>query len=314
LNERRKMEKPAAEGAVDADTNELDSRPNAWGRWGHDDEAGAVNLIGPEQVKRAAGLVRTGQVIRLAQLLSSKTPVPKHRAGLQHFMHRDGGDYAAGSRRPGGFQFGEDTVMMPLHIGTHIDGLCHAWCEEKMFNGYRETTMRSTGATRLGVEKMPPFVTRGLLVDLVRLRGRALADGEVVTRGYIEACLAAAGLRIESGDAVLLHTGWLASQAGQAEVDFNAEPGIDHEAGLWLAQQEVAVIGADNFAVEVLPFAPGTVFPVHQCVIRDFGIPLLEGVALAPLAASGRLEFLFVAAALPIVGATGSPLAPLAVL
>ena len=293
----------------------LNERPNAWGRWGAEDEAGALNLIGPEQVKRAAGLVRTGQVVRLAQLLSHKTPVPRHRAGLQHFMGRDGGDYAAGAKRPGGFQFAEDTVVMPLHIGTHIDALCHAWCDSRMFNNYREETMRSTsGATRLGVEKMPPAVTRGLLLDVVGLRGRPLLGGEVVSRADLEACLAAAQLQIEPGDAVLLHTGWLAAQQDVSDVDFNTEPGIDHEAGLWLAQQDVALIGADNYAVEVLPFAKGTVFPVHQCVIRDFGIPLLEGLLLEPLVRTGRREFLFVAAALPIVGATGSPLTPLAIL
>jgi kynurenine formamidase len=293
----------------------LNERPNSWGRWGADDEAGALNLIGPEQVKRAAGLVRTGQVIRLAQLLSQKTPVPRHRAGMQHFMGRDGGDYAAGAKRPGGFQFAEDTVVMPLHIGTHVDALCHAWCDSRMFNNYREETMRSTsGATRLGVEKMPPAVTRGVLLDVVSLRGRPLHAGEVVSRADLEACLAAAQLKIEPGDAVLLHTGWLAAQEGVRDVDFNVEPGIDYEAGLWLAQQDVALIGADNFAVEVLPFAEGTVFPVHQCVIRDFGIPLLEGLLLQPLVLTGRREFLFVAAALPIVGATGSPLTPLAIL
>ena len=291
------------------------TRPNAWGRWGPEDEAGALNFIGAAQVKRAAGLVKTGEVLRLAQLLSHKTPVPRHRSGLQHFMGRDGGDYAAGAKRPGGFSFAEDTVVMPLHIGTHIDALCHAWCEEKMFNGYRETTMRSTsGATRLGVEKMPPAFTRGLLIDMVKLRGRPMTGGEVVTRADIETCLAQMKVKIEPGDAILLHTGWLESQQGNPDIDFNTEPGIDYPAGLWLAQQEVALIGADNYAVEVLPFAEGTVFPVHQCVIRDFGIPLLEGLLLAPLARTGRTEFLFVAAALPIVGATGSPLTPLAIL
>ncbi|MES2480766.1 MAG: cyclase family protein [Pseudomonadota bacterium] len=290
------------------------TRPNAWGRWGPEDEAGALNHVGPDQVRRAAGLVRTGQVVRLAQILSSKTMVPRHRVGLQHFMGRDGGDYAAGQRRPGGWSVAEDTVVMPLHLGTHIDALCHAWCEERMFNNYRETTMRSSGATRLGIEKMPPAVTRGLLIDVVALRGRPLTNTEIVTRADIQACLARDGLRIEAGDVILIHTGWLAQQKGKADVDFNTEPGIDHEAGLWLAQQDVAIIGADNYAVEVLPFAQGTVFPVHQCVIRDFGIPLLEGLLLEPLVATGRREFLFVAAALPIEGATGSPLTPLAIL
>ncbi len=288
---------------------------NAWGRWGAADEAGALNLIGPAQVKRAAGLVRTGEVLRLAQPLSTKTPVPRHRCGLQHFFGRDGGDYAAGARRPGGFQFAEDTVVMPLHMGTHIDALCHAWYDDQMYNGHAGNLLRSTtGAVRLGVDKMPPAFTRGVLLDIVKLRGRGLTAGEVVSRDDVIAATAQAGVTLEPGDAILLHTGWLKAQTGNKNISFDEEPGIDAAAALWLAQQDVSLVGADNYAVEVLPFAAGTVFPVHQCLIRDFGIPLLEGLFLDPLIASGRMEFLFVAAALPFVGATGSPLTPLAIL
>ncbi|QRX81107.1 cyclase family protein [Glaciimonas sp. PAMC28666] len=288
---------------------------NTWKRWGEDDERGALNFIGPDQVRRATGLVQTGEVLRLAQLLSSKTPVPAHRCGLQHFMGRDGGDYAAGAGRPEGFQFAEDSVIMPLHIGTHVDALCHAWYDDTLYNGFSGDTIRSTtGASRLGVEKMPPIVTRGVLLDLVRLKGRVLVPGEVISRADLEAAAAMADLKIERGDAVLLRTGWLESQKGVKNVSFDVEPGIDVEAARWLAECEVAVVGADNFAVEVLPFAKGTVFPVHQLLIRDFGVPLLEGLMLDPLVASGRYTFLFVASALPIVGATGSPLAPVAVL
>ena len=288
---------------------------NSWKRWGDDDERGALNFIGPDQVRRATTLVETGEVLRLAQLLSSKTPVPGHRCGLQHFMGRDGGDYAAGGGRPAGFQFAEDSVIMPLHIGTHVDALCHAWYDDKLYNGYLGDTIRSTtGAGRLGVEKMPPIVTRGVLLDLVRLKGRVLVPGEVVSRADLEAAADMAGLTVERGDAVLLRTGWLESQKGVKDVSFDTEPGIDVAAARWLAEREVAVVGADNFAVEVLPFASGSVFPVHQLLIRDFGVPLLEGLMLDPLVASGRHTFLFVASALPIVGATGSPLAPVAVL
>ncbi len=288
---------------------------DAWGKWGAEDERGALNFIGPEQVWRATSLVRTGEVLRLAQLLSPKTPVPAHRCGLQHFMGRDGGDYAAGAKRPGGFQFAEDTVVMPLHIGTHVDALCHAWYDDKLYNGYLGDTLRSTTrAARLGIDKMPPVVTRGVLLDLVRLKGRVLANGESIGRADIEAAAAAAGVQPGRGDAILLRTGWLEAQKGLKHVDFNEEPGIDVGAGTWLAEAEVAMIGADNFAVEVLPFPAGKVFPVHQRLIRDFGIPLLEGLMLDPLVASGRHEFMFVASALPIVGATGSPLAPLVIL
>ena len=287
----------------------------AWNKWGPDDERGALNYVGPEQVRRATTLVISGEVLRLAQLLSAKTPVPAHRCGLQHFMGRDGGDYAAGAKRPGGFQFAEDTVVMPLHIGTHVDALCHAWYDDKLYNGYLGDTLRSTtGATRLGIEKMPPVVTRGVLLDLVRLKGRVLSPGESIGRADLEAAAAAAGIRPERGDAVLLRTGWLEAQKGVKQVDFNVEPGIDVEAGLWLAEAQVAMIGADNFAVEVLPFPQGLVFPVHQCLIRDYGIALLEGLMLDPLVASGRHEFMFVASPLPIVGATGSPLAPVVIL
>ena len=287
----------------------------AWNKWGPDDERGALNYVGPEQVRRATTLVISGEVLRLAQLLSAKTPVPAHRCGLQHFMGRDGGDYAAGAKRPGGFQFAEDTVVMPLHIGTHVDALCHAWYDDKLYNGYLGDTLRSTtGATRLGIEKMPPVVTRGVLLDLVRLKGRVLGPGESIGRADLEAAAAAAGIKPERGDAVLLRTGWLEAQKGVKQVDFNVEPGIDVEAGLWLAEACVAMIGADNFAVEVLPFPQGQVFPVHQCLIRDYGIALLEGLMLDPLVASGRHEFMFVASPLPIVGATGSPLAPVVIL
>ncbi len=296
--------------------NAIAQKPNAWNRWGADDERGALNFIGPEQVKRASALVRTGEVLRLAQLLSSKTPVPAHRCGLQHFMGRDGGDYAvAGSKRPGGFQFAEDSVVMPLHIGTHVDALCHAWYDDKLYNGYLGDSIRSTtGAARLGVEKMPPIFTRGVLLDFVKLKGRVLAPGESIGRTDMQAAALAAGVQLERGDAVLLRTGWLESQKGVKNPSFDEEPGIDVDAAAWLVEHDVAIVGADNFAVEVLPFPEGKVFPVHQMLIRDYGMPLLEGLMLDPLVASGRHEFLFVASALPIVGATGSPLAPVAVL
>ena len=288
---------------------------NTWNQWGAEDERGALNYIGPAEVRRATALVRSGEVLRLAQLLSAKTPVPAHRCGLQHFMGRDGGDYAAGAGRPGGFQFAEDSVMMPLHIGTHVDALCHAWYDDQLYNGYLGNTIRSTtGAARLGVEKMPPIVTRGVLLDLVRLKGRVLADGESIGIADLQAAAAAAGVLPGRGDAVLLRTGWLEAQKGVKKVDFNAEPGIDTDAAQWLAECCVAMVGADNFAIEVLPFPEGKVFPVHQLLIRDFGVPLLEGLMLDPLVASGRHEFLFIASPLPIVGATGSPLAPVVVL
>lgn len=286
----------------------------AWGRWGEDDERGALNLIGPEEVRRAVALVRRGDVFGLAQPISERMMIPAHRPRASHFMGRDGGDYAAGARRPGGFGFAEDTVVLPVHLGTHMDGLCHAWCDHRLYNGFSETSVRSSGAARLGIEKLPPIVTRAVLLDFVAIEGAPLADGDSIGRDrVIEAC-ERAGTAITKGDAVLLRTGWLEAHEAAGKPDFNAEPGIDVDAALYLAEAGAALVGADNYAVEVLPFPEGTIFPVHQRLIRDYGIPLLEGLVLKPLAEAGAREFLFMAAALPIVGGTGSPLTPVAVL
>jgi kynurenine formamidase len=286
----------------------------AWGRWGPDDERGALNLIGREEVRSAVALVKTGEVFSLAQQISERMMIPAHRPRVSHFMGRDGGDYAAGARQPGGFQFAEDTLVLPVHLGTHIDGLCHAWCGHRLYNGVADTAIRSTGAGRLGVEKIPPIVTRGVLLDFVALAGGPLPDGESIGRDRIEIAYRQARTEPRRGDAVLLRTGWLEAHDGRGTADFNAEPGLDTEAALFLAERETALVGADNYAVEVLPFPTGEVFPVHQRLIRDYGIPLLEGLVLKPLAEAGAGAFLFMAAALPIVGGTGSPLTPVAVL
>jgi kynurenine formamidase len=283
-----------------------------WNRWGSEDERGALNHIDAASVKCAAALVTSGQVISLAQPLSARTPCPPHRAGVQHFMGRSGADYAAGARRPGGFQFAEDTLLMPAHIGTHIDALCHAWYDDQLYNGFPGAGTRgTTGASRCGIDKMGPIVARGLLLDIAAVRGGPLPDGAAIGVADLEQASHAA-CEPEKGDVVLIRTGWAERQSDA--VGFDAEPGIDVAAALWLAQHEVSVVGADNFAIEVLPFATGTVFPVHQRLIRDFGIPLLEGLVLQPLAATGRHSFLFAANPLPVVGGTGSPISPMAIL
>jgi kynurenine formamidase len=286
----------------------------AWGRWGKEDERGALNFAGSDEVVRATRLVKTGQVISLAQPLSAHTPVPGHRASMQHFMGRDGGDYAAGGKRPGGFQFSEDTVVLPLHLGTHIDALCHAWHDDELYNGFSSNTIRSTtGAAHCGIDKLGPIAARGVLLDVTEGPGKPLAMGACVTRAQLQAAAQKANVTIGRGDVVLIRTGWIESMLCEPRY-YDGEPGLGVEAARWLADAGVAVIGADNYAVESIPFPDGQVFPVHQLVIRGYGITLIEGLVLAPLAQAGATEFLFVAAPLPIAGGTGSPLVPVAIL
>ncbi len=283
--------------------------------WGEADEAGTLNRIGPAETRRAAALVCDGVVISLAQPLGKRTAVPPHRPGVQHFMDRDGGDYAAGARQPGGFQFAEDTLLLPLHVGTHIDALCHVWCQDRLYNNFPGSGTRSTtGAMKLGVDKMPPSVTRGVLLDFVKLRGAPLPDGAAIDAGEVERAFAAAGTTPQPGDAILMRTGWLERQQSGAAISFNDEPGIEISAARLFSAAGIALLGADNYAIEVLPFAKGTIFPVHQHLIRDHGMPLLEGLALADLAVQATRPFMFAMAPLPIEGGTASPVAPMAIL
>ena len=206
-------------------------------------------------------------------------------------------------------------MVLPLHIGTHIDALCHAWYDDALYNGFPGIGTRSTsGATRCGIDKMGPIVGRGVLLDVAGSLWRAVG-------GWCRDRCGRFGARGEPGRRERWQRRYRAAShrlggkpGPRKHVSFDGEPGLDLEAALWLAEREIAVLGADNFAVEVIPFAQGTVFPVHQRLIRDFGIPLLEGLLLHDLAATGRHEFMFAASPLPVVGGTGSPVNPIVIL
>lgn len=289
--------------------------PSAWGAWGPEDETGALNRIGAAEVLGAAGLVEEGRVLRLAQDLGPNSLVSPHRKRPERFMTRDGGDYAAGARRPGGFQFAEEVVSFATHSGTHIDALSHAWYDDHLYNGFPSSSVRSTtGASRCGAEKLRPIATRGVLLDLAAVNGEPPSADQAFDADDVARAVETAGVELRAGDVVLLHTAWLARFGHDGPRYFSSEPGIDVSAAVWLADAGVAAVGCDNYAVEVQPSAPGTGFPVHQLLIRDQGIPLIENVVLEELVRCGRPVFLFVAAPLPLVGSTAGPVSPIAIL
>lgn len=286
-----------------------------WHRWGEQDQAGALNLVTPEVTRRAAGLVRSGRTVSLAQPLGPSTPAPGHRSGPLRFMNRDAGDYALGARTPGGFKFAEDTVQFSTHSGTHVDALSHAWSGDHLYNGHPQSSTRSTrGAQRCGAESLVPVVTRGVLVDLVAVHGGPLPPRTPVEAADLERGIVEAGVAPEPGDAILVRTGWWESH-GSGPDYFADEPGITDDAASWLAAHDVALVGADNYAVEQQTPEPG--FPAHLVLLHQHGVPLIENLDLAPLAAAlppGRSTFLLLFAPLPLVGSTGSPVTPVAVL
>jgi kynurenine formamidase len=231
-------------------------------------------------------------------------------------MDRDYGDYAAGARSPDGFRFAEDTVMFGTHTGTHLDALAHAWSGDELYNGHAAASVRSTrGAARCGADALRPILTRGVLVDLAR--DAPLPARTAVGADQLDAAYRTARITPRAGDAVLLRTGWWERHRGSPDY-FDDEPGIDDGAARWLAARDVAVVGADNYAVEVQPAADGSTFPVHLTLMHRYGVPLLENLDLTDLAAAlgaaGRSTFLLVLAPIPLAGSTAAPVAPVAVL
>lgn len=287
-----------------------------WGRWGPADEAGALNLVDADAVCAATASVRDGRTISLAQPIGPRVGVPPHRRAPQRFMDRDYGDYAAGARSPHGFRFAEDTVMFGTHSGTHLDALAHVWSGDELYNGHPAASVRSTrGAGHCGAEALRPIATRGVLMNLAH--ESALPPGTAIGADKLDAAYRAAQVTPRPGDAVLLRTGWWEQHLGSPEY-FDDEPGIDDEAARWLASRDVAVVGADNYAVEVQPAAENSTFPVHLTLMHRYGVPLLENLDLTELAstleAAGRATFLLVLAPIPLVGSTAGPVAPVALL
>ena len=286
----------------------------SWGRWGADDEVGALNLVDSQKVLAALSLVTQGRLISLAQPTGPKAGVPPHRNRSSRFMDRDAGDYALGARSPDGFRFAEDTIQMSTHSGTHVDALAHVWTGDTLYNGHSSANTRSTGgAQKLGADKLRPTLTRGILVDLVAESGGPLAPSTSVNAADLIRSYEKSGITPAPGDAVLLHTGWWQSKGGGSDY-FDLEPGLSDDGARWLADQDVALVGADNYAVEVQPDPGGLSFPVHIRLLHGHGIPLIENLALAELSATGVTSFLFVFSPIGLQGSTGSPVNPIAVL
>jgi kynurenine formamidase len=231
---------------------------------------------------------------------------------MQHFMSRDGGDYAAGLPERPGYGYADDSIIVACHGTSHIDALSHVWRDGQMWNGYPASSVTSRGAAQCGIETVGPIVTRALFLDLAA--EAPLGEGEPIGAARLDEAVRRRDLHPAPGDAILLRTGWLARwRAGDADV--SSWPGLDAECAHWLGANDIAAVGADNIAVEVGPSTvEGMAMPLHVAAIRDQGVFFLELLDLEELALSGATECLLIVAPLNIVGGVGSPVAPVAVI
>lgn len=284
----------------------MTDQPSNWGRWGPADERGTLNLLTPEVVAAAAGVVKRGKVYSLGLDLSPDAPRTPTRSPVWHRATR--------TERPNGQGGADDIVLMHTHTATHVDALCHVWRDQTLYNGYPADAVAHTGSTKNGIHNVRGLVARGLLLDVAAHRGvDHLEPGELIPASELDAVARAQGVTPRAGDVVLVRTGWIRMMERDRErFDKLEEPGPGADAVEWLRRHDLVGIGADTAAVEVLP-PPEGVLSLHIGVLRDLGGYLIEFLNLEELAADRAHEFLFVMAPLRLVGGIGSPVNPLAI-
>lgn len=283
-------------------------------RYGADDTLGAVNNLSPEKVLQATRLVKTGKTYALGVPTGPDSPAyPPRQYALTVLQLDDGTGAPGGSNRATG---NDDLLYTWMGIGSQIDGLGHMGIEHRYYNGLHASDfITPRGLTELSVHELPPIVTRGVLLNMARHLDQAiLPAGTAFNRSEIEAAARAQGVTIEQGDVVLFHTGWL-DVADTDKARFMAgEPGLGVEGARYLAELGVVAVGADTWALEVLPHEdPDALFPVHPELLAKNGVYILENMDTRALAADGVTEFLFVLGQPRFVGSVQAVINPVAI-
>jgi len=279
-------------------------------KWGAGDERGAGNHMKPATVLRAAQLIKTGEMIELAYPLAQDMPIPGTR---QFNVHTKRTFMNPPSNRRGS---NEELLTSEIgQVGTQFDGFAHQSIEYSHYNCFKTDEIATrTGFTKLGIEKVGTLMTRGVLLDIAALKGvDMLGDAYEITVADLEQALQRENVRLQAGDAVILHTGWGRLWGKDNARFLKGNPGIGVAAAEWLAKQDPMLVGADTPPVEVNPNPdPQVSLPVHQIMLVVNGIHLLENLKLDELAAKKVYEFALVLQPLKLRGFSGSTVAPTA--
>ena len=278
---------------------------------GAGDQRGSGNHAKPENVLRAARLIKTGEVIELAHVLSPDMPLSSTR---QYNIHTKRTLMNPQSNRRGS---NEELVTSEIgQVGTQFDGFAHQTIGDSLYNCFKQDQITTrAGFTKLGVENVGALVTRGVLIDVAGLKGvDILPDTYEITVADLQQALARQNLSLQPGDAIIIHTGW-GKLWGKDNARFMKScPGVGVAAAEWLAKQDPMLVGSDNFPVEVAPNPdPQVSLPGHQIFLVVNGIHILENLKLDELVAKRVHEFAFVIQPLKLKGATGSTVAPIAI-
>ena len=301
-----------------ADVDALAQQLSNWGRWGPDDERGALNFITPAVSAAAAALVQDGVTVSCALELA-KTPAADNPTPVMHFMTGAGDVSGAGVLR--GLEATGDGFMISPHgmANTHIDALCHILDQGKMYNGFDASAVLSTGATRNSIMAGEEgLASRGVLLDIAALKGVDwLEPGDPIGVADLEAAEERQQVQVRSGDILLIRTGRdTRREAEGAWPPFNGLAGLLMETLPWIHEREVAILGCDGVSDLVPSNVEDSPLPIHHIIITYMGVHLIDNARLGPLgqacAERNRWEFLLTIAPLRLVGGTASPINPIA--
>lgn len=287
-----------------------------WGRWGPEDQRGALNHLTPERVIAAAGLVRDGATVTLSLPLNTEAAVHNPRPA-DHYMT----ELAPPDTAPQSVRFLKDYVGADYHNDghSHIDALCHIAYEGLMYNGRSAGAVSDDGAEVNTIEVLEAgLIGRGVLLDIPRLRGVPwLEPGEHVFRDDLEVAEREQRVSVRPGDILLVRTGHARRLAELGPWDTaGAKAGLHPTAMTFIGERSVAALGSDGNSDTAPSSTEGVDFPIHVLAIAAMGIHLLDYLQFEDLRAAceetGRWEFLFAASPLRIEGGTGSPINPTA--
>ncbi|MGO4578595.1 cyclase family protein [Cupriavidus sp. 2TAF22] len=306
----------------------LEGLPTNWGKWGPDDEVGALNYLQAAQVLRGIAAVRQGKTFTLQIPIGHEKgePLFPGRRPSMRMNVLDKGHYLAGKAHfDGNVEFSDDVIFMHVQGSTQYDALGHVWYDDKLWNGY--DAMSTIGS--MARASIVPIAERGVagravLVDMARHRGKAVLDkGETFTHLDVLAAAQAQGTTIEPRDILIIRTGWIGSfyerEAAEFYSDF-VEPGLTFSRELveWFHAMEIPNLVTDTMGNEVtVDPQSGVMIPLHAALMRNLGVAFAEVAQLDALAedcaADGQWQFLYTAAPLKIVGGTGAPVNPLVI-
>ena len=282
--------------------------------FGADDTLGAVNHLSAAGVLEAVKLVKSGKTYPLGVVSGPDTPAyPPRYYKMTILQLDDGAGVPVGTNDLTG---NDDLLLTYMGIGSQIDGLGHVGVNHHYYNNtHVKDFVKVTGLTRFSTSDIPPIVTRGVLLDIARLKGVPILEaGTAINQAEIDAAAKAQGVSIRKGDVVLLNTGWITLSESDPERFMKGEPGLGVGGAKYLAGLGVVAVGADSFGVEAIPFEKeGEFFPVHQELLARRGVYLLEVMDTRALAADEAWEFLFVLGQPRFAGSVQAIINPVAI-